>query len=69
MAYSGKFIIKNYKKYKGDFDNIIYRSLWEKSVFQWCDNNPSVKDINYFLDKEWKNNQKKIKHFKIKQHV
>tara|TARA_B100001996_G_scaffold354729_1_gene316858 strand:+ start:27 stop:524 length:498 start_codon:yes stop_codon:yes gene_type:complete len=43
MAYSGKFRIKNYKKYKGNFDNIIYRSLWEKSVFQWCDDNDKVK--------------------------
>ena len=43
MAYSGKFKVKNYSKYKGDFDNIVYRSLWEKSVFQWCDSNPKVK--------------------------
>ena len=43
MSYSGRFKIKNYNKYKGDFDNIIYRSLWEKSAFQWCDSNPKVK--------------------------
>jgi|TARA_X000001036_G_scaffold72731_1_gene64182 hypothetical protein len=43
MAYSGKFKVKNIKKYKGDFDNIIYRSLWERHVFKWCDENPSVK--------------------------
>ena len=43
MAYSGKFKIKNLSKYKGDFDNIIYRSLWEKNVFKWCDENPKVK--------------------------
>mgnify|MGYP000084232538 FL=1 len=43
MAYSGKFKIKNLSKYKGDFDNIIYRSLWEKNVFKWCDDNPKVK--------------------------
>ena len=37
MAYSGKFKVKNLNKYKGDFDNVIYRSLWEKHVFKWCD--------------------------------
>ena len=43
MAYSGKFKVKNLSKYKGDFDNVIYRSLWEKQVFKWCDENPKVK--------------------------
>ena len=43
MAYSGRYTIKNASKYKGDANNIIYRSLWEKAVFQWCDNNDKVK--------------------------
>ena len=43
MAYSGKYQPSFPKKYKGDPTNIIYRSLWERSVFGWCDNNPSVK--------------------------
>ena len=43
MAYSGRYSIKNASKYKGDVNNIIYRSLWEKVVFQWCDKNPKVK--------------------------
>ena len=43
MAYSGRYSIKNASKYKGDINNIIYRSLWEKVVFQWCDKNPKVK--------------------------
>ena len=43
MAYSGRYSIKNASKYKGDIYNIIYRSLWEKVVFQWCDKNPKVK--------------------------
>ena len=43
MAYSGRYTVKNPKKYKGDFTNVIYRSLWEKSVFMWCDVNPKVK--------------------------
>lgn len=43
MAYSGRYTIKNASKYKGDANNVIYRSLWEKAVFQWCDNNDKVK--------------------------
>jgi len=43
MAYSGRYIVKNIKKYKGDYTNVIYRSLWEKHVFGWCDSNPKVK--------------------------
>ena len=43
MAYSGRYKVKNVKKYKGDFDNIVYRSLWELYVFKWCDQNPKVK--------------------------
>ena len=34
----------NKKKYKGDFDKVVYRSLWEKHVFKWCDDNPKVKE-------------------------
>ena len=43
MVYSGLYKAKNVSKYKGDHTNIIYRSLWERAVFQWCDNNPNVK--------------------------
>ena len=43
MAYSGRYKVNNVKKYKGDFYNVIYRSLWEKSCFQWCYANPKVK--------------------------
>ena len=43
MAYSGRYKVINVKKYKGDYTNVIYRSLWEKHVFAWCDSNPKVK--------------------------
>ena len=43
MAYSGKYKPKNPKKYKGDFTNIVYRSMWEKYCFKWCDENSEVK--------------------------
>ena len=43
MAYSGRYIVNNTKKYKGDFTQVVYRSLWERNVFKWCDENPKVK--------------------------
>lgn len=43
MAYSGRYTVNNRRKYIGDVDNVVYRSLWERHVFRWCDNNPEVK--------------------------
>lgn len=45
MAYDykqGKFKPQRPDKYKGDYDNIIYRSGWEKRVMDWCDTNKNV---------------------------
>ena len=44
MAYSGIYKVKNPKKYKGDFTNVVYRSGWELKVFIWCDNNDDVRE-------------------------
>ncbi len=41
-TYSGFFKPKNLAKYSGDYKNIVYRSLWERNVFRWCDDNPQV---------------------------
>lgn len=49
MAYSGKYRVKNKEKYKGDYTNVVYRSLWEKHAFKWCDNNS---DIKYWSSEE-----------------
>jgi len=38
----GKFKPKNPNKYKGDLNNIIYRSSWELEAFDFCDNNLRV---------------------------
>ena len=38
----GKYNLINPSKYKGDRNNIIFRSSWEKRFFLWVDTNPSV---------------------------
>lgn len=42
MAYSGRYRVKNIKKYQGDPDKVTYRSSWEKACFIWCDNNTNI---------------------------
>lgn len=46
MAYKGKYTIKNTKKYLGDPTKVIYRSLWERQAFKWCESNPRVRKWN-----------------------
>lgn len=41
-GYKGKFKPVNYKKYKGDPTNIVYRSLWERKAMRHFDTNPNV---------------------------
>lgn len=42
MAYSGKYRVRNPAKYKGDPTKVHYRSLWERQVFRWLDDNSAV---------------------------
>jgi hypothetical protein len=42
MAYKGKYKPKNPEKYKGNPDNIIWRSTWEARVMKQLDENPNV---------------------------
>lgn len=42
MAYSGRYIPKNPKKYRGDPSKIVYRSLWERKFMVYCDFNDSI---------------------------
>ena len=42
MAYKGKYIPKNPKKYMGNPQRIVYRSLWERKFMVYCDNNPKI---------------------------
>lgn len=46
MSYKGKYKIKNKDKYIGDANEVVYRSLWERQCFKWCENNPKVKGWN-----------------------
>lgn len=43
MAYSGRYNPKNPEKYNGNPTNIVFRSLWERQVFRFCDENPDIK--------------------------
>ena len=43
MSYSGRYTLKKPEKYAGDAKNVVYRSLWERNAFRWCENNPKVK--------------------------
>jgi hypothetical protein len=40
--YRGKYPVKNREKYDGDSSIVVYRSLWERQVFRWCDDTPEV---------------------------
>ena len=42
MAYKGKFRPRVPTKYKGDYTNIIYRSLWELKFMKYCDSNQNI---------------------------
>jgi hypothetical protein len=42
MSYKGWFTPKHRSKYKGDSENVVYRSSWELRVMKWLDDNPSV---------------------------
>jgi len=42
MAYRGKFNPKNLNKYEGDWRRIEYRSLSERQVFRFCDDNDAI---------------------------
>ena len=40
--HKGKYKLSNPSKYKGDRDNIVFRSSWELKMFRWCDMNKNV---------------------------
>ena len=42
MTYKGRYKIKNPKKYKGNPNKVIFRSLWERQAFRFCDDNDAI---------------------------
>ena len=42
MAYKGRYQPNNPLKYRGNFKNIIYRSLWELKFMKYCDGNQNI---------------------------
>jgi len=42
MSYKGVFKPSNLKKYKGNPNGIIYRSLWERKMMVYCDLNENI---------------------------
>ena len=42
MSYKGIYKVKNPLKYKGDFKNCVFRSLWERKFMKYCDDNKNV---------------------------
>jgi hypothetical protein len=42
MSYSGKYTPQNPEKYKGNLNNIIYRSNWERNCMKLFDHNSNV---------------------------
>ena len=42
MSYKGKYKIRHPRKYKGNPNNIVYRSLWERKFMVYCDNSEAI---------------------------
>ena len=42
MTYKGRYFPTNPKKYRGNPNQIIYRSLWERKVRVYCDKNDAI---------------------------
>ena len=42
MTYKGRYFPTNPKKYRGNPNQIIYRSLWERKLMVYCDKNERI---------------------------
>lgn len=40
--YTGQYKVINVEKYEGNYNNVVYRSSWEKRFFNWCDLNINI---------------------------
>jgi hypothetical protein len=41
-TYKGRYRIKKPEKYMGDPQKVVYRSLWERQAFRWCEDRDDV---------------------------
>lgn len=41
-TYKGRYRVINPSKYRGEINNVIYRSLWELKFMKWCDGNLAI---------------------------
>ncbi len=42
MAYKGKYKLRKPEKYAGKKDEVVFRSLWERQVFRWLEDQDDV---------------------------
>ena len=42
MSYSGTYKPINPKKYRGNLNQVVYRSLWERKLMVYCDKNDAI---------------------------
>lgn len=42
MSYQGKYKLKNPQKYRGNHQQVYFRSLWEYATFKWLDANKNI---------------------------
>lgn len=40
--HKGRYVPKKPQKYKGDYNNIVYRSSWERRFMLYCDRSDSI---------------------------
>ena len=59
---------EDFEFFKKVIEGVLPDELTLDNINNFLYNNPSIANINYFLDEKWKSNQEKIKNFKVKQH-
>jgi hypothetical protein len=42
MSYKGKYKLRNPKKYGGNPDKVVFRSLWERNTFRWIESQDNI---------------------------
>jgi len=57
---------EDFEFFKKVIEGVLSEQLTFDNILEFIYNNPETSHINFFLDETWKENQKKIKHFKLK---